>query len=50
MLIASLFFHSRLLYKGAFMNSVRAVGSALVLVLYDEIKHIFLPDLKSSGH
>lgn len=26
-------------YKGALMNSFRAIGSALVLVLYDEIKH-----------
>jgi solute carrier family 25 (mitochondrial adenine nucleotide translocator), member 4/5/6/31 len=27
------------LYKGALVNSIRAIGSALVLVLYDEIKY-----------
>lgn len=26
-------------YKGAYMNSIRAIASALVLVLYDELKH-----------
>jgi solute carrier family 25 (adenine nucleotide translocator) protein 4/5/6/31 len=36
------------LYKGALMNSFRAVGSALVLVLYDEIKHHMVPGSKSS--
>jgi solute carrier family 25 (adenine nucleotide translocator) protein 4/5/6/31 len=40
----------QLLYKGVFANSVRAIGSALVLVIYDELKHFFLPDAKSSGH
>jgi hypothetical protein len=39
-----------LLYKGVLANSVRAIGSALVLVIYDELKHFFLPDAKSSGH
>ncbi|EKX41128.1 hypothetical protein GUITHDRAFT_158243 [Guillardia theta CCMP2712] len=38
-----------LLYKGAFANSVRAIGSALVLVIYDELKSVFLPNAKSSG-
>ena len=40
----------KLLYKGAYMNSIRAIGSALVLVLYDEIKHAFLPNMGGSGH
>ncbi len=39
-----------LLYKGVFANSVRAIGSALVLVIYDEMKHALFPDAKSSGH
>lgn len=38
------------MYKGAYMNSIRAIGSALVLVLYDELKFILIPDAKSSGH
>ena len=38
----------RLMYKGAYMNSIRAVGSALVLVLYDEIKHAFIPEAQSN--
>jgi solute carrier family 25 (adenine nucleotide translocator) protein 4/5/6/31 len=29
------------LYKGALMNNVRAIGSALVLVIYDELKSAF---------
>jgi hypothetical protein len=29
----------KLLYKGAFANSVRAIGSALVLIIYDELKY-----------
>jgi hypothetical protein len=33
-----------------FANSVRAIGSALVLVIYDEMKHVLFPDAKSSGH
>ena len=44
------YFTLLLLYKGVFANSVRAIGSALVLVIYDELKHFFLPDAKSSGH
>merc|ERR1719199_1143910 len=34
----------KLLYKGVFANSVRAIGSALVLVIYDELKHALFPD------
>jgi len=30
------------LYKGAFTNSVRAFGSALVLILYDELSYLWL--------
>jgi solute carrier family 25 (adenine nucleotide translocator) protein 4/5/6/31 len=38
-----------LFYKGALMNSIRAIGSALVLVLYDELKfHLITKDAKSS--
>lgn len=40
----------KLMYKGAYMNSIRAIGSALVLVLYDEIKHVVFPDMGGSGH
>jgi solute carrier family 25 (adenine nucleotide translocator) protein 4/5/6/31 len=29
------------MFKGAGANAIRTVGSALVLVLYDEIKHAF---------
>lgn len=39
----------KLLYKGAFANSVRAIGSALVLVIYDELKHVLFPDAKGGG-
>lgn len=38
------------LYKGAFTNSVRAIGSALVLVLYDELRHIFIPNAAAPKH
>jgi solute carrier family 25 (adenine nucleotide translocator) protein 4/5/6/31 len=38
------------LYKGAFTNSVRAIGSALVLVLYDELRAVFIPGAASKGH
>eukprot|EP00823_Brevimastigomonas_motovehiculus_P004061 TRINITY_DN25_c0_g1_i1.p2 TRINITY_DN25_c0_g1~~TRINITY_DN25_c0_g1_i1.p2 ORF type:complete len:350 (+),score=116.14 TRINITY_DN25_c0_g1_i1:53-1102(+) len=31
------------IYKGALTNSVRAIASALVLVLYDEMKHHLIP-------
>ncbi len=37
------------LYKGALTNSVRAVGSALVLVLYDELRHLLLPGTGAGG-
>jgi len=40
----------RLIYKGAGMNSIRAIGSAMVLIIYDELKHILLPNAKSGGH
>ena len=26
------------LYKGAMMNNIRAIGSAMVLIIYDELK------------
>jgi len=38
------------LYRGAYMNSIRAVGSALVLVLYDEMKHHFVGNSSSKSH
>lgn len=31
------------MFKGAGANAIRTVGSALVLVLYDEIKHAIAP-------
>lgn len=31
-------------YKGALTNSIRAIGSALVLVVYDELKRVLLPE------
>lgn len=37
------------LYKGALMNAVRAVGSALVLVLYDEIKYFYFGAAAGGG-
>jgi hypothetical protein len=39
-----------LLYKGVFANSVRAIGSASVLVIYDELKHVLLPGVPGGGH
>jgi solute carrier family 25 (adenine nucleotide translocator) protein 4/5/6/31 len=36
-------------FKGAGANAIRTVGSAMVLILYDEIKHIFFPNAKSSA-
>jgi solute carrier family 25 (adenine nucleotide translocator) protein 4/5/6/31 len=39
-----------LLYKGVFANSVRAIGSASVLVIYDEMKHVLLPGAPGGGH
>jgi len=38
------------LYKGAFTNNIRAIGSALVLVLYDELRTIFLPNAPTNKH
>ncbi len=37
-------------YKGAFTNNIRAIGSALVLVLYDELRAHLLPGTESKGH
>lgn len=37
-------------YTGALMNSIRAMGSALVLVLYDELRHVLIEDAAPSGH
>jgi solute carrier family 25 (mitochondrial adenine nucleotide translocator), member 4/5/6/31 len=38
------------LYKGAGMNSVRAIASALVLVFYDEFKHLAGVKAGGKGH
>ena len=37
------------LYKGALMNNFRAIGSALVLIVYDELRDYFKPGSKK-GH
>ena len=37
-------------YKGAMMNNIRAVGSALVLVIYDELKGLMKVDASKNGH
>ena len=37
------------LYKGAMMNNVRAIGSAMVLIIYDELKAA-MSLAKSKGH
>ena len=36
-------------YKGAMTNNVRAIGSALVLVLYDELRALLLPGAVSAS-
>ena len=38
------------LYKGATTNNIRAIGSALVLVIYDELKKKFLPGDHAKKH
>ena len=34
------------LYKGALMNNIRAIGSAMVLVIYDELKGAYMKSKK----